>query len=100
MFKDQISSCSDTEKNFLKKKVTLVQVCFCSNSRSIRHDPYWTSRKNSLELIELSSMNEVSLVKVSSCWNTGSIRGDLYWTSRQNSLELIELSSMNEVSLV
>ena len=25
-------------------------------------DPYWTSRKNSLELIELSSTNKVSLV--------------------------------------
>ena len=25
-------------------------------------DPYWTSRKNSLELIELSSINKVSLV--------------------------------------
>ena len=30
--------------------------------RSIRDDPYWTSRKNSLELIELSSINKVSLV--------------------------------------
>ena len=29
---------------------------------SIRDDPYWTSRKNSLELIELSSINKVSLV--------------------------------------
>ena len=28
----------------------------------IRDDPYWTSRKNSLELIELSSINKVSLV--------------------------------------
>ena len=26
------------------------------------YDPYWTSRKNSLELIELSSINKVSLV--------------------------------------
>ncbi len=26
---------------------------------SIRDDPYWTSRKNSLELIELSSTNKV-----------------------------------------
>jgi hypothetical protein len=57
--------------------------------------------KNSLELIELSSINKVSLVKVSSCSNTGSIRDDsLYWTSRENSLELIELSSINKVSLV
>jgi hypothetical protein len=28
----------------------------------IRDDPYWTSRENSLELIELSSINKVSLV--------------------------------------
>jgi hypothetical protein len=28
----------------------------------IRDDPCWTSRKNSLELIELSSINKVSLV--------------------------------------
>ncbi len=30
--------------------------------RKIKDDPYWTSRKNSLELIELSSINKVSLV--------------------------------------
>jgi arabinogalactan endo-1,4-beta-galactosidase len=29
---------------------------------SISYDPYWTSRKNNLELIELLSINEVSLV--------------------------------------
>ena len=29
---------------------------------SIRDDSYWTSRKNSLELTELSSINKVSLV--------------------------------------
>ena len=29
---------------------------------SIRDYSYWTSRKNSLELIELSSINKVSLV--------------------------------------
>jgi hypothetical protein len=34
----------------------------CSNTGSIRHDPYWISRENSLELIELSSINKVSLV--------------------------------------
>ena len=28
---------------------------------SIRDEPYWTSRKNSLELMELSSINKVSL---------------------------------------
>jgi hypothetical protein len=49
----------------------------------------WTSRENSLELIELSSINKVSLVQVSSCSNTGSIRD-----------KLIELSSINKVSLV
>ena len=61
---------------------------------------YWTSIKNSLELIELSSIKKVSLVKVSSCSNTGSIRDDPYWTSIKNSLELIELSSIKKVSLV
>ena len=34
----------------------------CSNTGSIRDDPYWTSRKNSLELIKLSRINKVSLV--------------------------------------
>jgi hypothetical protein len=37
-------------------------ITFDSNTGSIRDDPYWTSRKNSLELIELSSINKVSLV--------------------------------------
>ena len=53
----------------------------------IRDDPYWTSRKSSLELIELSSINKVSLVQVFSCSNTGSIRDAPYWTSRKNSLD-------------
>ena len=39
-------------------KVVLVLL----NIESIRDDPYWTSRKNSSELIELSSINKVSLV--------------------------------------
>ena len=58
--------------------------------------------RNSLELIQLSSINIVSLVlvQVSSCSNTGSIRDDPYWTSRENSLELIELSSINIVRLI
>ena len=56
--------------------------------------------KNSLELVELSSINKASSVQVSSCSNTGSIRDDPYWTSRKNSLELIELSSINKASLV
>ncbi len=58
-------------------KVSLVKVSSCSNTGSIRDDPYWTSRESSLELIELSSINKVSLVQV---W-TGSIRDDPYWTS-------------------
>ena len=81
--------------DFLKlssiNKVILVEVSFCRNSGSIRDDPYWTSRKNSLELIEPSSINKVSF---------RSRRDDTYWTSRKNSLELIELSSINKVSLV
>ena len=79
-------------------KLILVQVSSCSNTGSIRDDPYWISRKNNLELIELSSINKVSLVQVSSCSNTGSIRDDPYWISRKNSLELIELSSINKVN--
>ena len=66
----------------------------------MRDDPYWTSRKNSLELIELSSINKVGLISVSFCGNTGSIRDDPYWTFKKNSLELIELSSINKGSLV
>ena len=38
---------------------SLVQVCSCSNTGSIRDDSYWTSRENSFELIELSSINIV-----------------------------------------
>ena len=78
-------------------KVSLVEIFSCSNSGSIRYDLYWVSRKNSLELIELSSINKVSSVEVSSCSNTGSIRDDAYWTSRKNSLEIIELSSIKLV---
>ena len=33
-----------------------------SNTGLIIDDPYWTSRENSLELIELPSINKVSLV--------------------------------------
>jgi hypothetical protein len=66
----------------------------------MRDDPYWTPRKNSLELIELSSINKVSFVQVSFCSNTVSLRDDPYWTSGENSLELIERSSINKVSLV
>ena len=66
---------------------------------SIRDDHHLTSRNNTSELIELSSINKVSLVLVSSYSNTGSIRDDPCWTSRKNSLELIELSSISKVSL-
>ena len=31
-------------------------------ARSLRDDPYWTFKKNSLELIELSTINIVSLI--------------------------------------
>ena len=70
---------------------------------NIKDDPYWTStgsKKNSLELIELSNINNVSLFKVSVCTSTGSMRDDPYCTSGKNSLELIELFNMNKVSLV
>ena len=42
--------------------VSLVKVSFGSNTGSIRDDPYWTSWKNSLELIELYSIDKVGLV--------------------------------------
>ena len=41
-----------------------------SNTGSVRDDPYWASKKNSLELIELSKMNKFSLVLVFSYSNT------------------------------
>ena len=47
---------------FSINKVSLIQVSFCSNIASIRDDPYCTSRQNSLELIELSSINKASVV--------------------------------------
>ena len=56
--------------------------------------------KNSLEMIELSTINKDSLDQVSSCSNTGSIRDYAYLNSRENSLELIELFSTNKASLV
>ena len=58
-----------------------------------------TSRWNSLEFIEPSSINKVSLVYVSSCSNTGPITARPI-TSRKRSLELIEPSSINKVSFV
>ncbi len=58
---------------------------------------YWISRKNSLKLMGLSSINKTSLVQVSSCSNPGSVRDDPYWTSRKNSLGLIELCSIKKL---
>ena len=39
-----------------------LNISSCGDNGSIRDDPHWTSKKNSLELIELSSINKVSLV--------------------------------------
>ena len=78
---DKKLSCSTNKIKYLYK-VSLVLVFLCSNAGSTTYDPYWTSRKNSSEMLELSSINKVSVVKVSSCSNIGSIRDDPYWTSR------------------
>ena len=40
--------------------------CICFRIASVRDNPYWTST-NSLELIELSNINEVTLFQVSVC---------------------------------
>jgi hypothetical protein len=45
-----------------ERPLSKVRLGFCSNTESTRDDPYQTSRENSLELIELSSINKVSLV--------------------------------------
>ena len=90
-----MENSSDVSTN---DKVNLVQDSSGSNTASIRDYPYWTSRKNSWELIELSSINKVSLVQVSFFSNTGSMRDDPHWTFRKDSLELIELSSINKVN--
>jgi hypothetical protein len=74
-----------------------VQVSSCSNTELINKKPYWTSRENSLEHIELPSISKVSLVHVSSFSNTGPTRDEPYWISGKKSLELIELYSMNKV---
>jgi hypothetical protein len=57
----------------------------CSNTGSIRNDSYWTSSRNSLELIELSSMNKVSLFMFPAvrCSDTGRIK--VLYTSREKS---------------
>ena len=41
------------------KNSCFLLLCFTTSKR---HDPYWTSRKNSLEPIDLSCINNVSLV--------------------------------------
>ena len=80
---------------------TLVSARFSSVATLHQYDDsYWTSRRNSLELIELTRINKVSLVLVSCCSNNGLIKDDPNLTSGKNSLELIELSSINKVSLV
>ena len=38
-----------------------IYAVYCSNTGSIRDDPYCATKENSLELIELSSINKVSL---------------------------------------
>ena len=58
LFKTEISQVC-TMAHTVRK---LILVSSCSNTGSIRDDPYWTSRENSLELIELSSINKVCLV--------------------------------------
>ena len=72
----------------------------CTNTGLKRDDPYWTFRKNSLDLIELSSLNKVSLVYVSFCSNTGARRHDPWWPSKKNSLELVGLSSRYTETIV
>ena len=43
-------------------KVTLAKVSSCSNTGSIRDDPYWTSTKKSSEFIGQSSISSVKVV--------------------------------------
>ena len=50
-----------TDRATQYKQRYLFQVSSCSNTGSIRDDLYWTSRKNSLELIELSSVTKVTI---------------------------------------
>ena len=49
-------------QQYVIKIIQGIQFLSCSNTGSIRDDPHRTCRKNSLELIELSSINKVSLV--------------------------------------
>ena len=58
----ELKSMKSLDSNQVSNKDSRVQTSSCNNTGSIRDDLYWTSRKNSLELIELSSINKVSLV--------------------------------------
>ena len=58
---EMIQQIEKLSVSFKFSNFELSLVSSCSNTLSIRDDPY-TSRKNSLELIELSSINKVSLV--------------------------------------
>ncbi len=49
--RDKVSSSKPITSS---EQITTLLVSSCSNTGSIRDDPYWTSRKNTLELIELS----------------------------------------------
>ncbi len=55
---DKVSSLSSISK-VLRSLLKFTQ---CNNTRQIRSGPYWPSRKISLELTELSSINIVSSV--------------------------------------
>ena len=48
----------------IEYKVYFSLVSSYSNTGSIRDDPFWTSRKNSLELIELSNINKLKLIQI------------------------------------
>ncbi len=49
----------DSEKHHMLSLDVKASSCF--NTESIRNSPYWHSRKNGSELIELSSRNKVTL---------------------------------------
>ena len=61
---EMFKTCCRKTKGRTSRCLVLVEVSNCSETGSIRDDPYRTSRENSLELIELSSINIVSLVLV------------------------------------
>jgi hypothetical protein len=65
-----------------------ISVCSCGIKLNHSDDPYWTSRENNLELIELFSTNKVRLVSVPSCSKIKPIgnRPYMYWSPREKSL--------------